>query len=204
MPRSRYIANFLICQMCQSKFEPNSNNQKLCPKCRLKICEYCGGTFDVSYWGKKRWSEAKFCSSKCYFNSRWKTTDFCKNCGKKIIRGRYCSQLCSKTYWNKYGYHLHGKKRFWDKKIKLIQELGGKCVNCGYSDIRALDINHIDRQRKKIPKKRQYTTLRRLKDWRENKGNLELMCANCHRIHTWVQMGYGKVQNKILKPNGEF
>ena len=32
-------------------------------------------------------------------------------------------------------------------------------------------------------------------DYGEYKDNLELLCANCHRIHTWEQMGYRKTPN---------
>lgn len=72
------------------------------------------------------------------------------------------------------------------KAEKRIEELSGA------TDIRILDINHIDRKLKKRPKKLQYTWQRRLKEWKQNKKNLEILCANCHRIHTWLQMGWGK------------
>jgi len=77
-----------------------------------------------------------------------------------------------------------------EQRNQLIRELGGKCIKCGNKDIRVLDINHKDMAKKKRPKKLHYTMYNRLKEWENNKENLELLCSNCHRIHTWVQMGY--------------
>ena len=40
-------------------------------------------------------------------------------------------------------------------------------------------------------KKGEYTWSHRFKDWESNKSNLEILCSNCHRIHTWEQRNYG-------------
>lgn len=65
-------------------------------------------------------------------------------------------------------------------------------MKCGEKDFRVLDINHINPNEKNIPKKRNYTMEFRVKDWEKSMDNLELMCANCHRKHTWEQRDYGK------------
>ena len=82
--------------------------------------------------------------------------------------------------------------------MKLIEQLGSKCSKCGFNDCRAIDINHIDRTKKLIPMNRHFTWSNRLKDWEKDPSNLELLCANCHRIHTWGQMGYGIVTTDDL------
>jgi len=79
-----------------------------------------------------------------------------------------------------------------ERKNEIIKYLGGKCSKCGTKDIRVLEINHKDRSKKKRPPKLHYTMGNRLREWSKNIDNLELLCANCHRIHTWEQMGYGK------------
>ena len=91
-------------------------------------------------------------------------------------------------------------KSFWLKKFELIERLGGKCVKCGETDFRVLDINHKDRTKKEIPKKRNYSWSFRLKEWEKNFKNLELLCANCHRRHTWGQMKYGVIRGETLFP----
>lgn len=81
-----------------------------------------------------------------------------------------------------------------ERKNEIMNKLGGKCKDCGIVDFRVLEINHIDRTRKVRPKKLHYTMGNRLREWSNNLNNLELLCANCHRIHTWEQMGYAYVK----------
>ena len=122
----------------------------------------------------------KFCSRKCYINNRW-GEEKCKFCGNKISNKRYCSDECRNKYWLKNEYKLLKKKRLWERKRGLVEELGGKCVECGNSDERVLDIDHIDEKKKiKVPKSK-YTMSSRLVAWNKEKDNLRLLCANCHR-----------------------
>lgn len=63
-------------------------------------------------------------------------------------------------------------------RLKLIQELGGKCVSCGFSNIKALIIHHKGQKNRKdlINRLFRYEVLEKEKD------HLELLCANCHLI----------------------
>lgn len=69
-------------------------------------------------------------------------------------------------------------------RIKLILELGGKCSNCGYSDIRALQLDHIKgggtKERKKLSAYSVY--LKYLKNIGKTKKILQILCANCNWI----------------------
>ena len=56
--------------------------------------------------------------------------------------------------------------------------MGGKCVRCGFSDIRALQIHH--RLIKTKIRKLDYLT----KKYDLNK--VELVCANCHAIEHYL------------------
>lgn len=149
-----------------------------------KICINCKKHFINQ---QKR---VKFCSQECYFNTRWGAKQ-CKFCGKKLEKLRYCNAECRNSFWLKNEYQLLKKKRLWERKKEIIEKLGNKCVKCGNSDIRCLDINHIDRTKKGRPKNKTYNMQFRLREWSENINNLELLCANCHRIHTYKQMNYG-------------
>lgn len=151
---------------------------------KTKICLVCKKQFQCYH-------EGKYCSYECYWKFRWGKEKKCRNCGKEA-KFRYCSNKCSYDYWNKNDYRLIKKRRIWEKKIALIKELGGKCRKCGIGDFQVLEINHIDKDKKERPPKLQYTWQRRLKEWNKNKFNLELLCANCHRKLTWIQMGWGK------------
>jgi hypothetical protein len=66
-------------------------------------------------------------------------------------------------------------------KLKCIEYLGGKCVDCGYSDHPvAFDFDHIDPDDKsfKISGKAIY----RWKELRNELDKCALRCSNCHRI----------------------
>ena len=181
------------CKVCGNEFKQKSNSHIVCIDCKKRICKKCG---KVYYLGNIK-RNSPYCSQKCYLSSRWGGVK-CKNCGKDIKPStRYCSPKCRKEYWNKNEYQLLKKKRFWKQKNELLVVLGGKCIRCGISDIRVLDINHKDRSKKTKANKSQYTWQYRLKDWKANIGNLEILCANCHRIHTWEQMNYNS--DKVIK-----
>lgn len=175
------------CLRCGERFKPNSGNQKYCSSCRKKKCLFCGKPFT------KNRNSSKYCSQNCYLKSRWHGIKECKYCGKSLGENelRYCSKKCRNLYWRKNEYQLIKKKRIWERKKEIINKLGGKCVKCDNSDIRVLDINHIDRNKKIRPQNGIYNWSHRLKEWNSNVDNLELLCANCHRIHTYKQMNYG-------------
>ncbi len=176
------------CAICSQFFVPDSARQMRCKKCANPRCSHCGKVFRPAL--HQGGIFAKYCSRQCYFAHRWNASGKCANCGK-ASKTKFCSPTCQKEFWNKNGYVLQKKRRYWERKVELINSLGGKCTQCGFDDIRALDINHIDRNRKQRAKQNHWTWTRRFADWEKNKGNLELLCANCHRIHTWGQMNYG-------------
>lgn len=156
------------------------------------ICQHCHKKFDVPFSETyRRKAGVKYCSMACYHAARWERSGVCRNCGKPT-KTRFCTPECQKEFWNKYENSSAPKqKRIWERKIELIKSLGGKCSHCGNDDLRVLDINHIDRSQKHTYKTGNYNWAHRLKDWEKNKENIEILCANCHRIHTWEQMGYG-------------
>ena len=163
-------------------------------------CKYCGKEFKL----QKRYNACNgykgyFCSQPCYHKFRWKSTGKCKNCGKKTNQPIYCSVRCRKDYWNKNSFRVHKKPRNWERKKELIKRLGGKCIKCGISDIRVLDVNHKNPLKKERPKDRKYNWTRRFKEWDKNFNNLELLCSNCHRILTWKQRNFGLENPSIFK-----
>lgn len=172
------------CSNCGKEYAVKSNAQKKCDSCREVICGVCGKRFIPSH--KKQ----RYCSQKCYLSLRFANNHKCKQCGKHSEYS-FCSDRCRKDYWNKNGYKTHTKKRFWKQKTDILNKLGGKCIVCGENDFRLLDIDHIDKHKKKMFKNHQYTNTRRLKEWKENMDNLRLLCVKCHRLRTWEQQGYG-------------
>lgn len=73
-------------------------------------------------------------------------------------------------------------------KIELQQLIGGKCVNCGLTDPRLLDFDHINpldktmmiSQKLHLPKEVLIEEVKKC----------QLLCPNCHRLKTIEQHGF--------------
>ena len=68
-------------------------------------------------------------------------------------------------------------------RLSLIEILGKKCVSCGFSDIRALQIDHINGNGLTDFKNGNYVRYRYyVKNPEIAKHNLQILCANCNWI----------------------
>lgn len=80
------------------------------------------------------------------------------------------------------------KKRRNKHRLDAIKLLGNKCIECGNSDNRVLEFDHLrDKE----------TNLSKLfgKKWERVLVELEkceLVCSNCHAIRTWERMNNDK------------
>lgn len=74
-------------------------------------------------------------------------------------------------------------RRQWFVKLRyqILDALGGKCAQCGYSDYRALQIDHISgdstEDKKKSGTSYYYNILKQL-----DTGKYQCLCANCNTI----------------------
>ena len=106
------------------------------------------------------------------------TIDICKHCKKEFIKNRkdkvFCSKKCKVKSKDK---RLERRKKKLRLKIKLkkhpyIIYKGDRCSSCGFIPINPcqLDVDHIDG------------------DHNNNAlDNLQTLCANCHRLKTYLQ-----------------
>lgn len=102
----------------------------------------------------------------------------CRECGtteeKLFTKGRYkeCKRCRSK-------YNIRGAKR---NKDFAVNNLGGKCSNCGYNEFKeALDIHHVYPEEKdKNFSHHNFWSLEKLKIELEK---CILLCRNCHAIY---------------------
>ena len=82
------------------------------------------------------------------------------------------------------------------KRTEIINILGGECIKCKFSDIRALQIDHIDGgghiQQKQMGG-RYYVYKYYLENKDLIKNELQLLCANCN----WIKREENK---ELLKP----
>lgn len=67
-------------------------------------------------------------------------------------------------------------------RLKIFEKLGNKCVRCGFSDFRALQIDHVHGKGNKEVKELNnwYKFLKKV--LADTEGNYQLLCANCNRI----------------------
>lgn len=75
------------------------------------------------------------------------------------------------------------------RRAKFIDSLGNACANCGFvhEDHRFFDLDHI------VPLK-DHSAPRTLRDY--DKDKLQVLCPNCHRIKTIIDMNWGKYEVK--------
>ena len=108
-------------------------------------------------------------------NSPTKNKD-CKHCGPTTYKqrpdGNWICTTCSSRRV------IENRIR---KKALMIEERGGKCVRCGFSNKKALEWHHstpLNGDRK------EYSQLwsKGITEVRAHLSECELICANCHRI----------------------
>lgn len=152
----------------------------------IKVCEYdlCQNTFIK---GKGR---QKFCSLKCHTAERrknkgqWRFTGEiikCKGCEKSFVKDRakrvFCTIECSKVYIGQ-NYYDNNKEKFSIKsresreKNHPYKKYKKKfCEDCGFFAKYScqLDVDHVDGNH-----------------YNNDLSNLKTLCANCHRLKTYL------------------
>lgn len=76
-----------------------------------------------------------------------------------------------------------------ERKLLVIAKLGAKCIKCGFTDIRALQIDHIagggvKELRAKSQNRRYYYKIV-LDSIAKGENKYQLLCANCNWIKRW-------------------
>jgi len=103
-----------------------------------------------------------------------------------------------KELYKKYSKNFYVRFRY-----ALIELLGGTCVNCGFDDVRALQIDHINgdgaEERKKHRGSLLYKSMleRYIKDPQKFCVNYQLLCANCNWIKRSTNKEYKKPISKF-------
>jgi hypothetical protein len=102
----------------------------------------------------------------------------CKSCQKKQNRGYH--QKWYKGHPEKA--RSNSKKDHGNLREQVLNKFGKVCGTCGFSDIRALQIDHVhgegNQERKQVTNKSVF--YRRV--LRDSSGKYQLLCANCNWI----------------------
>ena len=120
------------------------------------------------YWSHK--AQCNLASKKYYLRNRTKLKAKMKiNCKNYYIKNKLQIDKKNSDYRKK-------------RKLEIYEILGTRCVKCGFSDIRALQIDHINgggsRERKLIGD----NTVRYHKFIMKNRDKYQILCANCNWI----------------------
>ena len=82
------------------------------------------------------------------------------------------------------------KRQYWSLRKQAIAAYGGKCVRCGFNDIRALQFDHVNGGGEKH---RKTVSVRMLLYWLKKNNypsDFQLLCANCNFIKRFEENGY--------------
>ena len=176
---------------------------------QTKICEACKRELPISVFYRTKKGKAMPRCKACVDNfrkcnmckKRKPLTDFggniyCKECYTKYSKNWYKNNSIKR---NKY--HTQFRN---DRRLKVLNYISGgdiKCAECGFSDIRILQIDHTkgggSQERKGVGN---ITTLysKILKmDLKEVKENYQILCPNCN----WIKKVENKGERGGLKPS---
>jgi len=108
---------------------------------------------DTSHFTINGQERLKFEKRKCLCCGDSFTTE-ARDSNKQVT----CSRACSNTYFRtRDGAHTY--------RTRALKHYGCKCAVCGFDNILAIEVHHID-------KNRQNNSIE----------NLKILCANCHRV----------------------
>lgn len=75
------------------------------------------------------------------------------------------------------------------KRKEVIEKLGGRCIQCNFSDIRALQVDHVNgggnKERKKLSGGPTFYN-KVLESIKNNLKEYQLLCANCNWIKRYT------------------
>lgn len=125
--------------------------------------------------------------------------EFNKNKSKSDGLATMC-KCCNKEYQKSYYFENSkqhkatakvNKKKYVERNRNFVREylLNNPCVDCGFSDIRALQFDHIDMVGSKS-KRVTYFMDHSLENLKREISKCQIRCANCHFIRTREQMGW--------------
>lgn len=93
---------------------------------------------------------------------------------------RFCTYRC-KVKGQSNAVYANQKRRGIFRKNKLLAEMGGKCIRCGYDRcLRALTFHHRDPATKEFPLDARNCSNRSHELLAAEADKCDLLCANCH------------------------
>lgn len=148
-----------------------------------KICITCNKEYEPNKHSRNQ----KYCSKACC----WKQWDANRPQSRNDYQREYKKKWMADPINRERMRELQrvwSKKQTFERRMQVIQKFGGKCMTCGFSDWRALQIDHIngggikefrDLYQMGKSRSRKYYYKALLTD---TSGKYQLLCANCNWI----------------------
>lgn len=121
----------------------------------------------------------------------------CRSCRKGLncSPAQNCSLEGHRIYYEKNLEKL--RMKHWEAKAQVIRLLGGKCVSCGVTDIRILQVNHKTRESHVPWDKRSATKFFKwIVKGKLPLGSYDLRCANCNILFEY-DSGHRSIPEKF-------
>ena len=113
--------------------------------------------------------------------SEYASTDAAKE-KEKVRKARYESKGIVKD-----GTRMTSKIRRQDKRIELLNFLGGKCERCGNGDWRVLQVDHVNGGGSQERKTGYNLSAIRKDVFEHGRTKYQVLCANCHAIKIYEE-----------------
>ena len=107
---------------------------------------------------------------------------WCKQCTSDVDKQLYASD--ETILQSKKGRMDRNREYVW----RYLEE--HPCVECGASDPRVLEFDHLDRTTKKHSIGNMLNCTYGLDNIKAEIAKCRVLCANCHRVHTYTQLGW--------------
>lgn len=102
---------------------------------------------------------------------------------------------------NRVQYRIRRREREHKQRMRIIELFGGKCVRCGFSDWRALQVDHINgggnKERESFNRCAYLKHIENLSE-EERKSKYQLLCANCNYIKRFENKEWGNYEKEAL------
>lgn len=144
---------------------------------KLKTCGACYEELDINQFHKQASNKTGY-------------QHYCKKCVTNKIQKRYVDNkdyIIKQTIVNN---ELIKDRNF--EFVKRYLQRFGKCIDCGYKDIRALEFDHV-RGSKKSGVKNMCGHTASIKSIKDEIKKCEVRCCNCHRIKTGIDLNWKHV-----------
>lgn len=150
----------------------------------------------MEQWSRK-YIKCKQCKSKL---KPHKGKGLCVLCYDKIRARTPNGRKNQANYRNRHRKEIYRKQKahYLQKRAEMLMLMGGECIRCGFSDERALQIDHINgggiKDRVNLNTKDFHRKV--LKSIKNKENKYQLLCANCNWIKRSENKEWGQTPKK--------